>query len=89
MAFTLANWCCIAQGPYANVFTYYTADTITSTVIDTKRVGCRYFTSTDPDKIGVGDMLFISHTGSGTVSELISMLVYAADTTGITCAVNR
>lgn len=89
MAFTLANWSCMANGPYANVFTYHTADTITSTTIDTTRVGCTYFTSTNPDKIGVGDIIFISHSGSGSVSELISMLVYAADTTGVTCAVNR
>lgn len=83
MAFTLANFNCIANGPMGNVYTYHTADSIASSAgTDT------YFTSGDPDGLKKNDIIFVSHSNGASVSQLITLLITNSSSVSVDFKVN-
>lgn len=89
MAFILANLNCIANGPMGRVYTYHTSDTVvTPNLASSSAVSVTYLNSDVVTQLRVNDRIFVSHTGSGSVSQLITLVVSKLGTNNASCCMN-
>ncbi len=89
MAFDKATWCRIASGPVGSVYTYHTSDTVvTPCLVSASTVTQAYLNSTVCTGLAANDMILVSHTGSGSVSQLIRLCLMGVSSSICTASMN-